>query len=69
VNNPNQISVKNSDGLPPTKQLISVNEARKLLGFSSNELGDDQIQEIIDSLSLIASQSLSKMGSKKSLGV
>lgn len=41
-------------------QKISISEARKLLGSDANSLTDDQIQEIINALSLIARDSLDK---------
>lgn len=44
--------------------LISIKEARKLLGNESRNLDDDQIRDIIITLSLIARQSL-KINSSK----
>jgi hypothetical protein len=50
-------------------EIISLKEARKLLGKEAVNLSDDQLIEIIKILSLIAKQYLHKSGSNKALGV
>ena len=54
---------------PNNSQAISVKEARKLLGTKANNLSDDQVREIIDSLSLIARKVLIQNSSKNREGV
>lgn len=48
------------------RPIISVKEARKLLGKSAKELTDDQIQEVINDLSQFAKTHLKKKSVKKS---
>ncbi|MDQ5913930.1 MAG: hypothetical protein QG623_549 [Patescibacteria group bacterium] len=47
------------------KPSTSVVEARKILGRRYNHFSDDQVQEIIISLTHIARKSLACLGSKK----
>lgn len=54
--------------IPTTKPLITVKEARKLLGKESRELNDYQVQEIIGLLSLIAQSTIQKSRSNKLYG-
>lgn len=49
-------------------QIITVGEARKLLGKEGSSLSDDQVSELITTLSLLAKQFLRKNGSKKVRG-
>lgn len=42
------------------KRLISIKEARKLLGRNYDELSDARIDEVINTLSLIAKEMLEK---------
>lgn len=49
------MSQKSLDEAPP---LISINEARKLLGKESRNLNDTQIRDIIITLSLLAREYL-----------
>ncbi|MBI1857169.1 hypothetical protein HYS01_02760 [Candidatus Saccharibacteria bacterium] len=51
------------------KPSISVKEARKILGKDSVGLSDNQMIEIIDTLTLMAKQYLQRSSSKKELGV
>lgn len=44
--------------------LISIKEARKLLGKESEQLEDTQVRDIIITLSLMARQYLNNSGSK-----
>jgi hypothetical protein len=58
-------------GKPPLfnqKPLISVSEARKLLGEDARGLSDNQIEEIINNLSLLAKKYLQNSGSKNKVG-
>lgn len=50
------------------KPSISVKEARKILGSSSSDLSDTQVEEIIENLTLISRRYLTKVGSKNTLG-
>ena len=52
-----------------SKLSISINEARKLLGNKNLDLSDNQVEEIIKYLSLIAENYLGKNSSKKQQGV
>lgn len=52
-------------GKLPEKTLITVKEARKLLGSDCSTLSDNQVQEIIITLYLMAQQYLNKGSSKK----
>lgn len=52
-----------------TKPLITVQEARKLLGIDSKPLSDTQVQEIINTLSDMAHAYLENSGSNNTLGV
>lgn len=52
-----------------SRSIISVKEARKLMGRDSQSLTDDQIIEIVDTLTDIARQFLQNTGSKNELGV
>lgn len=45
--------------------VISVKEARKLIGSSAAELNDTQIEELINTMSLLAKEFFKKSGSKK----
>lgn len=47
---------------------ISVLEARKLLGSKYNHLSDDQVKDIVLTLTLLARNNLEITGSKNSLG-
>lgn len=47
-----------------SKAPITIGEARKLLGSKSKALSDDQVQDIISLLSLMAKRYLSKVSSK-----
>lgn len=51
------------------KQVISIKEARKLLGSPSKQLSDDQVREIINVLHLMARHYLQNSRSKKASGV
>ena len=51
-----------------TMQVISVKEARKLLGTLSNNLSDDQVLEIVSLLTLLARSDLIKSRSKNIVG-
>lgn len=46
-------------------QTISVHRARKLLGPHSKALSDDQIEELVLVLELLADEFISQEGSKK----
>ena len=48
---------------------ISIGEARKKLGKDAEQLSDDQIIEIIITLSLLTREQLNRPGSKKSSGL
>lgn len=48
--------------------IISVKEARKLLGQEGGELSDDQITLLITTLTQLSSSQLSKVGSRKPAG-
>lgn len=48
--------------------IITVQEARKLLGSDGKELSDDQIRDLVDTLSLMASTHLINLGSNISDG-
>lgn len=50
------------------KQVISIKEARKILGKDAQSLTDDQVIEIIDSLTLVARRNLEKNSSKNKQG-
>lgn len=50
-------------------QSITVKEARKLLGKDGHQLTDNQVKEIINTLTLIARQYLNKDSSNISLGI
>ena len=50
------------------KPLITVKEARKLLGSKFKSLDDNQVQELINNLSLMARKSLKIVGSKNTHG-
>lgn len=52
-----------------SKSIITVKEARKLLGKDSGELTDNQVSEIISTLTLIAREYLYKSGSNNLHGV
>ena len=52
-----------------TSQIISIKEARKLLGSSAERISDDQVGEIIDTLHLMARKYLSNPRSKNISGV
>lgn len=54
--------------IPAHKPLITIREARKLLGSDCKHLGDDQVQEVITILTLIARESLMTRSSKIVLG-
>lgn len=43
--------------------IITVKEARKILGKKSETMSDDQVETLIDSLQVIAETSLSNQGS------
>ncbi len=49
--------------LPP-EHSISVKEARKILGKESSNLSDNQVREIITTLTVVAKKFLQKTGSK-----
>lgn len=49
--------------------LITVKEARKLLGKSAEDLKDHQVQETIALLTVLAGNYLHKKGSKNIVGV
>lgn len=51
------------------KPIISVKEARKLLGKPSEQLSDTQIGDIVHTLHLMARHYLHNSGSKKTSGV
>ncbi len=53
----------------PKNSLITIKEARKLLGSESNMLSDTQVQEIINSLQYISRKYLNISSSKNTLGV
>jgi ribonuclease HIII len=46
--------------------IISVKEARRLLGKDAKDLDDDQIIEIVNSLTELAKHNIDKKGVKKS---
>lgn len=49
--------------------LITIKEARKILGKQSRELSDDQVREILNTLTLMARRYLTPSSSKIELGV
>lgn len=49
--------------------VISVKEARKLLGNTSRSLSDDQVRDLIMSLTLLARSQITKISSNKELGI
>jgi len=53
----------------PPKPVITIKEVRKILGRDCNSLSDTQIEEIINTLSLMARRYLRKTSSKKTLGM
>lgn len=54
--------------IKPPRLIISVKEARKLLGMNAATLTDDQVEQFIITLTDIASVSLQKYGSKNIMG-
>ena len=54
--------------IPTSKPVISVKEARKLLGRESRQLDDYQVQEIITLLTLMARQNIDDRRSSNSNG-
>ena len=54
--------------VPALKPLITVGEARKLLGSDCKHMSDDQVQEVIHTLTLIARKYLQKNSSNKVFG-
>lgn len=54
---------------PFAKPVITVKEARKLLGLEARNLSDDQVIEIIALFTLIAKTELRKIGANNTLGV
>lgn len=53
----------------PQYKTITVKEARKLLGKDAEDLSDDQIRDIINTLTLLAREYFHKASSKKALGI
>ncbi|HEX3568207.1 MAG TPA: hypothetical protein VHT70_00845 [Candidatus Saccharimonadales bacterium] len=51
------------------REIITIKEARKLLGQEAKDLNDTQVKEIIDSLQSIAKKYLSTSSSKNSFGI
>lgn len=49
--------------------VITVKEARRLLGAGSKRMSDDQVLAVIAALTSIAKQHIKKSGSKKAAGV
>lgn len=49
--------------IPATQQVISVKEARKLLGKDGKTLSDNQLVELIQTLTLVADDFLQDLGS------
>lgn len=47
------------------RAIITVKEARKLLGKDAESLSDDQVQEIIVALKVLANRYLGNTGSRK----
>lgn len=45
--------------------IITVKEARKILGKQSESLSDDQMIEIVDTLEMLAQYEINVIGSKK----
>lgn len=54
--------------IPAFKPLITVAEARKLLGSDCKHMNDDQVQEVIVTLTLIAKNYLKSNSSNNSFG-
>ena len=55
--------------LSTKKQIITVQEARKLLGHDASNLSDAQVEEIIHTLTLMAKKYLNKNSSKIKVGI
>ncbi len=55
--------------IPTAEPLITVKEARKLLGSDCKYMDDTQVQEIISTLRLLARDQLHNYGSKNAYGV
>lgn len=51
------------------KFVITVKEARKILGAQASTLSDTQVQDIIGTLTLLAKQYIGQTGSKNKQGV
>lgn len=47
---------------------ITINEARKMLGSKFSDMSDNQIQEIVQELTLIANLQARDLGSQKCVG-
>jgi len=54
--------------IPGYKPLITVPEARKLLGSDCRRMNDDQVQEVIITLTLLAREFLKTNSSNNSFG-
>lgn len=52
-----------------TRQIISLKEARKLLGVSSDAISDDDLMVMIVNMTSVSSKMLEKASSKKPLGI
>lgn len=59
----------NKYSIPTAEPLITVKEARKLLGSDCKCMNDTQVQEIITTLRLLAQNHLYNHGSKNTYGV
>ena len=53
-----------SDSAPYTQLIISIKQARKKLGKTSQHLSDDEIKDIVLALQALAKKHLSRKGSK-----
>ena len=51
------------------REVISIKEARKLLGKESDQLSDTQISALINDLQMIAKRYIEYSGSKNQLGI
>ena len=47
-----------------TSNVITIKEARKILGHKAEMLSDDQVTELIDTLHLLAQYGINSSGSK-----
>ncbi len=55
-------------GISTARPRITVPDARRLLGSEYRQLSDDQVQDIIVTLTLLAKKNLQYVGSKNTYG-